>query len=142
MKARHRALEPIDRKYQESLQKLIDAYTKEGQLDAALAIRRELDRVATAALRSTHTSLPITGGLWLWDRGHHLTFSDDGTAMMGRPKAPLIRFTWEKTPGNRKIRLITTTAPDEGAVHEITFEPDFKSAEVIFRNRRWTIHRQ
>ena len=43
--ARQRALDPVERKYRTELEKLMAAHTKAGRIDAALAIRREIDQM-------------------------------------------------------------------------------------------------
>lgn len=54
--ARARAVEPLDAKYLQELEKLLQAHTKAGRLDAALAIRTELASIQSATAAANDVS--------------------------------------------------------------------------------------
>jgi hypothetical protein len=58
--ARARAVEPLDEKYRQELDKLLQAHTKAGRLDAALAIRAELASMQTA--NATAKDVSVSSG--------------------------------------------------------------------------------
>jgi hypothetical protein len=56
-RARDQATQPIDVKYKVALKQLLDSFTKNGDLTAALAVKVELDKVSTTPPNVTKSTL-------------------------------------------------------------------------------------
>lgn len=56
-RARDQATQPLDAKYRTALQQLMDGFTKAGDLNSALAVKAELEKLAPVASDSSKQSL-------------------------------------------------------------------------------------
>ena len=89
--AQQKALEPLRAKYIAGLQKLLEAHTKAGNLDGALAIREEMNLIQAKSTKSNTENQPsppktpdiqswVVGKTWeAVGTGSHYTFLIDGT---------------------------------------------------------------
>jgi len=117
------ALKPVNTWYQAQLDALQKKFTQTGNLDAALAIRHEMDW-----LRDSEADAPgdlhkaVLGSKWSWadkpnDKGVQMTFREDGTVShIG------MHGTWETT-GPRDVTITVS----DGAKVVLRFDVFMKS---------------
>lgn len=137
LRARERAVAPVDKTYQAELEKLVDFYAKSGKLDAALQVRNELNRVnqltsATQDAKKTESpDLDIEKALlgdWTWNvKSAGIKFLDDG----------VLKYYWDltKNPSPAKWTKQSESTVlgiflDNGNRYEITLSRTGEKAEV------------
>lgn len=119
-KAREQAISPIDKKYADALAALKSRYTKDGNLEAALAVDAEL-KVLQPAEKSKPSPKPLGNGtgrsisdeLWVQPNGNYWEFYSDGTGRVGATKTPVgtgRQMKWSVEPDGR-IRIDDPSTP-------------------------------
>jgi hypothetical protein len=132
LEARSKATRPLDEKYKVELEKLLTQKTKDGLLDEALAVKKELEALgdphANEVARAVESK--IAGTSWERESGSHvMTFMEDGKfSSEDRWKANnnISHGRWIVT-GPRTIQCMN--AQYQGIITEITFNPAFTSLE-------------
>lgn len=102
---RDAALKPINTSYQQQLELLIKSFTQRNQLDAALAVRNELQATATVDGSQAELRKALLQSKWSWTGGAKetdvfLDFRDDGTV-----SHRAMRGTWTIV-GSRDVKLV------------------------------------
>jgi hypothetical protein len=130
--ARAKATQPIDKKYKTELEKLLAQKTKEGLLDEALAVKKELEALGDPQINSVARAVEskIVGTSWERESGSHvMTFLEDGKfSSEDRWKANnnVSHGRWVVT-GARTIQCMNARYP--GIITEIAFNPGFTRFE-------------
>ncbi len=118
--ASERALQPLRERYASDLKRLLDSYTRSGKLVEAIAIKSELDRIATAPASESTASFErrLIGTKWSWADTFSFEFSPGGKATRGG-------FTWKCMRP-----LVLEYAYPNGTIGTITFENDLGGGAI------------
>jgi hypothetical protein len=118
--ASERALQPLRERYASDLKRLLDSYTRAGKLAEALAIKNELDSIATAPATESAASFErrLLGTKWSWADTFSFEFITGGKATRGG-------FTWKCVKP-----LVVEYAYPNGTIGTITFESDLSSGII------------
>jgi hypothetical protein len=96
--AKAEAVKPLDVKYASALTAMKERFTKAGNLDAAIAVDKELKAVLAAAevtLKAQQDS-PTHIGEWQWGQDHRLRFHANGTFVERKKSGePVTSGNWE-----------------------------------------------
>jgi hypothetical protein len=110
--ARTRVTEPIDTRYRQDLQRLLEASTRAGKLDEALAVKAEMDQVPGAR----RIFELLTNNVWVHQGQHRYIFRRDGRFELegsGRKgsfkvdeEKGTVTFNWDSP--NEGLKLVET----------------------------------
>jgi hypothetical protein len=118
--ATERALQPLRERYASDLKRLLDSYTRSGKLAEAVAIKSELDRIATAPASESVAGFErrLLGTKWNWADAFSFEFTPGGKATRGG-------FTWKAVKP-----LVVEYAYPNGPIGTITFESDLSGGVI------------
>ena len=126
------AVDPINRKYQATLDQLLRRATQGNDLDTAIKLKAELERVPKSTETNTSAASlrdQIIAHKWFWwDKTEVMSFSPEGTAELVYPSGSR-SATWEQI-SERKIKVTTTTGKFSGTHVFVEFNPTFKKGQV------------
>ena len=109
-KAAAKALEPINKVYTEELQKLLQKYSKEGNLDEVTKITDELKKINTDSDKKPDTHL-FVGRPWVSGASAEYVFFKDGKGQRSY-FGTVTPFTWELLPNSTvKVNGTMNSAP-------------------------------
>jgi len=130
--AKDKATQPIDKKYKTELEKLLAQKTKDGLLDEALAVKKELEALGDPQINQVARAVEsrIVGTSWERESGSHvMIFLEDGkfsSEDRWKAKNNVSHGRWVVT-GPRTIQCMNGQYP--GIITEITFNPAFSRLE-------------
>lgn len=102
-----RATAPIKATYEKELQKLLQAHTQAGRLDAAAGVMAELKEIGTPSSPPTSSNTPVSvsdrlfiGKSWFTKAGSEYHFNKDGTGyrLQKMDFNDKVTFTWRQLP--------------------------------------------
>ena len=110
-----RAIEPINKVYEQSLKKLLEKASKAGEVDAVSAIAEEMKRLGIEGGNVSSISAPVkvsdlgvndklfVGKSWFSSAGYEYRFNKDMTGYRGAPTGVKTPFVWNYVGLNREI---------------------------------------
>ena len=101
--AKERALKPINSRYEQELNKLLQLYTKSGNLDDAIAVRKEIERISSPSeappqktpLKKVNEQ-KLLSGEWVKNASRAIEFNDGGSAKYTKSGGSNSILKWER----------------------------------------------
>ena len=110
-KAYNKAISRLNAQYVTALERVKTNYTKAGNLDGALKIREEIERLTPKPQeKPEELRADFSGTKWQWNEKYVLNLHSKGSATLTEKGVKLHTWSWEHK--NRVIKVTTHWAPE------------------------------